>query len=204
MPRIKLTTFLFNDSVDSVEKSRRMGKYVSDPGGSDYYWGVAEGAKRLFADEQPYDRAVAALDNITVEHKRQDNKSALLRLYQWKLGHAGFPLPVPVGEIMGPGGELVVTLKPAYAWQTKTQKAAYVLWTYKDVRLTAPLAGIGVYFLEQQLRTGNFSDYDFYLLDLATCRRFGRSAISAGTPRAAMMALKYQEDLYLAAKKGAA
>lgn len=204
MPRIKLTTFLFNDSVDSVEKSRRMGKYVSDPGGSDYYWGVAEGARRLFLEGQPYDAAVAALDNMSVDHKRQDNKAALFELYRWKLRHPGSPLPVPVGEVKGPAGELVVMLKPAYAWQTKGRKAAYVLWTYKDFRLSSHLAGIGVHFLEKQLRIGNFAGYDFYLLDLENCRRFGRSCVSSSTPRAAEMALKYQEDLYLEAKRGAA
>jgi len=203
MPRINLTTFLFNDSVDSVEKARRLGKYANDPGGGDYYWGAKEAAKKLFGEDAPYDAAIAVMANISQPTRRTDNELALRNLYAWKLKHPGVAIPTPVGTAKGPQGELIVTLRPAYGWLSKAKHEAYVLWTYKDVRLSSRLAGMGVYLLELHLRHGPFANMDFYILDVETGRRFGRRAISKDTPIATVMALQYQEELYLQAKKAA-
>lgn len=200
MPRMNLTTFLANDSSDSVTKASKMAKYADAPGGADYYWGLKHAARKIFLEGEPYDQAVSVMINMTVDHQRRDNQSALRELHSWKLANPGDPLEPPTGQIAGPAGELIIKLEPAFAIERNGKREAYVLWTYKDLRLTRAVAGMGILLLEQGLQVGEFADWQFYILDVVTKKRFGHSAIGKSTAMATVAAIQAQESLFLSAK----
>lgn len=202
MTRIQLTTFLAHDLSDSVQKTNRLSKYVETPGGSDYYWGLKHAAKKIFVEGISFDEAVGVMSNMTVDHQRVDNQAALKNIYDWKLKHKGIGLEkIPSGEIAGPTGDLVVKLEPTFAIGVGKRREAYVLWTYKDLRLTRAVAGIGVHLLESGLKSGKFADWHFYVLDVVTGERFGHGCVRKDTPDAAAFALRTQEELLVAMKK---
>lgn len=205
MTRMGLPTFLFNDWVDSVTRTSRIAKYAFDPGGGDYHWAAKQAAAKLFYNDMAYDQAVAeVMSNMNRSHQRQDNQAALKTIYEWKLAHPGIAHMPPSGEIPGPAGELIVTLRPAFALQEKGITTAYVPWMFKEVRLESKLAGIGVHLLEQGLKHGVYKDWRFALIDTVSGKCFNRT--HKDTAEAAAFMMRTQEEMLLAqkAKKKAA
>lgn len=203
MPRMNLTTFLANDAADSVTKTSKILKYVDSPGGADYYWALKAAAKKMFLDGEPYDQAVGVMANMTVNHQRVDNQTALLAAHQWKLANPGEAVAPPSGSISGPKGELIIKLEPAWAVRRKGIVEAYVPWTFKHERIARPVAGMGVWLLESGLQHDDYESWRFYLIDLITGKRFGRDCITKSTAIATMSALETQENIYHNAKKTA-
>lgn len=203
MTRMMLQTFLANDLSDSVTKANRLSKYTSSPGGGDYWWGAKQAARRMINDAESYDQAVAAFSAMTVPHQHSDNQKLCQRIYQWKLKNADL-VPVvdemPTAEIAAPQGELVVKLEPNFAVVRKGVVEAYTLWTFKELRLTSKVAGMGIHLLELGLQHDARADWRFYLLDAVTLERFGHSKIGAGTAAATLFALRTQEELLLSHK----
>ena len=199
MARMSLTTFLFNDCVDSVTRTTRLAKYVDEPGGRDYHWAAKNAASRLFEDDVPYDQAVAeVMSNMTRAHQRADNQDALKAIYAWKQENPGLAYAPPAGEVSGPLGELTIVLKPAFALERKGTITAYVPWMFKDERLTSNIAGIGVHLLELGLQTGAYQDWRFALFDTVTKKAFSRT--HKNTAEAAHFLIRSQEE-QLAAQK---
>lgn len=205
MTRMGLTTFLYNDWVDSVTRTSRLAKYAFDPGGGDYHWAAKQAAAKLFYEDMPFDQAVAeVMSNMTRPHQRKDNQDALKTIYDWKLAHPGVAHAPPHGEHPAPKGELVITLKPAFALEEKGIVTAYVPWMFKDVRLTPKLAGIGVHLLQLALKKGEHKDWRFALIDTVTGKCFNRT--HKDTAEAADFMVRTQEEMLLVqwAKKKAA
>ncbi|NGM52198.1 hypothetical protein G5B46_21530 [Caulobacter sp. 602-2] len=200
---MNLTTFLANDAADSATKTSKILKYVDRPGGADYYWALKSAAKKMFLDGEPYDQAVGVMANMTVDHQRLNNQQALKAAYDWKIQNPGEALPPPSGSVSAPKGELTIKLEPAWAIKRKGKFEAYVPWTFKNERLSRPTAGIGIWLLESGLQHDDYENWDFYLIDLVTKKRFGRSCITKSTALATMSALEAQENIYLNAKKSA-
>lgn len=199
MTRMGLTTFLFNDCVDSVARTTRLAKYADEPGGRDYHWAAKHAAGRLFYDEMPYDQAVAeVMSNMTRPHQRKDNQEALKTIYEWKQENPGSAHAPPAGEITGPQGELTIVLKPTFALEAKGVVTAYVPWMFKDERLTANIAGIGVHLLELGLQKGAFEAWRFALIDTVTGKCFTRT--HKNTAEAAHFMVRTQEELLVAQK----
>jgi hypothetical protein len=201
MTRMMLQTFLANDLSDSVTKSNRLGKYASAPGGGDYWWGAKEAARRIVNDGESYDEAVGSFAAMSVAHQLRDNQELAHRIYQWKLAQPAFKRvtnEMPNAEVAGPLGKLIVKLEPNFAVWRKGNVEAYVLWTFKELRLTPKVAGIGVHLLELGLQHDLQSSWKFYLLDTITLERFGHSKIVSGTAAATQFALRTQEELLLA------
>jgi hypothetical protein len=198
-----LQTFLANDLSDSVTKANRLGKYTTTPGGGDYWWGAKQAARRMINDGESYDQAVAAFSAMTVPHQHKDNQELCQRIYQWKLKGASFA-PVtdemPTAEIAAPQGKLIVKLEPNFAVSRKGIVEAYALWTFKELRLTPKVAGMGIHLMELGLQHDDRADWRFFLLDTVTLERFGHSKIGASTADAALFALRTQEELLLASK----
>jgi hypothetical protein len=200
MTRMSLTTFLFNDCVDSVERTTRLAKYADDPGGGDYHWAAKQAASKLFYEDMPYDRAVAeVMSNMTRPYQRKDNQEALKTIYEWKRVNPGIAYAPPAGEIIGPKGELIVVLKPAFALKQKGIITAYVPWMFKDERLTANIAGIGVHLLELGLKRDAREEWRFALIDTVTGKCFVRT--HKNTAEAALFMIRTQEELLLEQKK---
>lgn len=202
MTRMLLQTFLANDLVDSVTKASRLSKYGS-PGGSDYWWGVKQAARRMINDGESYDQAVGCMSNMSVHHQLKDNQDFTFKLYQWKLAHGTFnpvAMIMPIAEVAGPKGELVVKLEPNFAIKRKGVVEAYVLWTFKELRLTSKVARMGIHMLELALQHDAFENWKFFILDVTTGEKFGRRSISAGTPAAVAFALRTQEELLVSGK----
>jgi hypothetical protein len=203
MPRMMLQTFLANDLADSVAKATRLSKYNATPGGGDYWWGAKEAARRILNDDESYDQAVGAFANMSKPQQAKDNQDLAFRIYQWKLKNKDTS-PVlsemPHAEIAGPKGELVVKLEPNFAVVRKGKIDAYVMWTFKDLRLSSRVAGMGIHLLELGLQHDERADWSFYILDTVTLKRFGHSSISSGTASATQFALRTQEELLLAHK----
>lgn len=192
MSRMSLTTFLFNDCVDSVTLTTRLAKYAEEPGGRDYHWAAKLGASRLFEDCVPYDQAVAeVMSNMTRMHQRKDNQEALKAIYSWKQENPGTVHSPPAGEVTGPLGELTIVLKPTFALERKGVVTAYVPWMFKDVRLTSNIAGIGVHLLELGLQTGPYCDWRFAMFDTVTRKTFSRT--HKNTAEAAHFLMRSQE-----------
>ncbi|MFT4935578.1 MAG: hypothetical protein ACI9LT_002280 [Pseudoalteromonas distincta] len=203
MPRMMLQTFLANDLADSVSKATRLSKYHASPGGGDYWWGAKEAVRRIIAGGESYDQAVGSFANMSKPHQAKDNQELTYRIYQWKLKNKDVePLhsEMPVAEVSGPQGKLIVKLEPNFAVKRKGVFEAYALWTFKELRLTSPVAGMGVHLLELALQHDDCASWKFYLLDCGSLRRFGHSAVSSGTAAAATFALRTQEELLLNGK----
>lgn len=203
MTRMSLTTFLFNDCVDSVTRTTRLAKYADEPGGGDYHWAAKQAASKLFYDDMPYDQAVAeVMSNMTRLYQRKDNQEALKTIYEWKQANPGVAHLPPNGEITGPKGELTIVLKPAFALEKKGVVTAFVPWMFKDERLTANVAGIGVHLLELGLQKGLHEKWRFALIDTVTGKCFART--HKNTAQAALFMLRTQEELLIAQKAKAA
>lgn len=199
MTRMGLTTFLYNDWVDSVTRTSRLAKYAFDPGGGDYHWAAKQAAGKLFADDLPYDQAVAeVMANMSRAYQRKDNQDALKTIYDWKLAHPGKAHTPPVGEVEAPQGELAVTLRPVFALEKKGVVTAYVPWMFKEARLTPKLAGIGVHLLEQGLQIDNHEAWRFAMIDTVNGKCFSRT--HKDTAEAAAFMLRTQEEVILAQK----
>ena len=199
MTRMSLTTFLYNDCVDSVARTTRLSKYADDPGGGDYHWAAKLGASKMFYDDMPYDQAVAeSMSNMTRDYQRKDNQDALKMIHTWKLNHPGSAHAPPVGEIKGPQGELVVVLKPTFALEQKGVITAYVPWMFKDERLSPNVAGIGVHLLERGLKKGNYASWKFALIDTSTGKCFFRT--HKHTIEAANFIIRTQEEILVVKK----
>lgn len=199
MTRMSLTTFLFNDCVDSVARTARLSKYAEEPGGRDYHWAAKHAASRLFYDDVSYDQAISeVMANMTRPYQRRDNQEALKGLYEWKQQNPGFPHAPPSGDICGPMGELQIVLKPAFAWERKGVVTAYVPWMFKDVRLTANIAGIGVHLLELGLQKGHYEHWRFALFDTVAQKGFSRT--HKNTAEAARFMIRTQEELLVSQK----
>lgn len=193
MVRMSLTTFLFNDCVDSVTRTTRLSKYMEEPGGRDYHWAAKHAASRMFQDDVPYDQAVSeVMTNMTRAHQRADNQEALKGIYAWKQENPGVAYAPPAGEVTGPLGELTILLKPAYALERKGVVTAYVPWMFKDVRLTSNIAGIGVHLLELGLQTGRYRNWQFAMFDTVTKKAFSRT--HKHTAEAAHFLIQAQEQ----------
>lgn len=203
MTRMMLQTFLANDLADSVTKTTRLAKYNVSPGGGDYWWGAKEAARRIVNDGESYDQAVGAFANMTVPHQLKDNQELALKIYQWKLNNkdaAPVGGAMPSAEVSGPKGELIVKLEPAFAVARKGVVEAYVLWTFKELRLSSRVAGMGIHLLELALQHDAQAAWRFYILDTGTLKRFGHSSISSNTADAAAFALRTQEELLISGK----
>jgi hypothetical protein len=192
-----LTTFLFNDCVDSVTRTTRLAKYADEPGGRDYHWAAKQAASKLFYDDISYDQAVAeVMSNMSRPHQRKDNQDALKTIYAWKLANPGLAHAPPSGQITGPKTELVIVLKPAFALEKKGVVTAYVPWMFKDERLTANIAGIGVHLLELGLQKDAYENWRFALIDTVTGKCFSRT--HKNTAQAARFMIRTQEELLIA------
>lgn len=203
MTRMMLQTFLANDLSDSVTKANRLGKYASTPGGGDYWWGGKLAAKRMINDGESYDQAVGSFAAMTVAHQHKDNQDLAHRIYHWKLKNAGLTpvtAEMPAAEVAAPQGKLIVKLEPNFAVYRKGVVEAYTLWTFKELRLTPKVAGMGVHLLELGLQHDERADWIFYLLDTVTLERFGHGKIGRGTASATLFALRTQEELLLSTK----
>jgi len=199
MARMSLTTFLFNDCVDSVTRTTRLAKYLEEPGGRDYHWAAKHAASRLFEEDIPYDQAVAeVMTNMTRAHQRADNQEALKAIHSWKQANPGLSHAPPVGEVTGPLGQLTIVLKPTFALERKGAITAYVPWMFKDVRLTPKIAGIGVHLLELGLQAGPYEDWRFALFDTVTKKTFSRT--HKNTAEAAHFLIRSQEEQLVAQK----
>ena len=203
MTRMGLVAFLFSDCLDSVSRTTRLAKYADDPGGRDYHWAAKLGAMKVFADDMSYDQAVAeTMTNMTRSHQRLDNQEALKALHTWKVQNPGVSKMPPSGEVKGPKGELVISLKPTFAVERKGVTTAYVTWMFKDVRLTAQVASIGVHLLEIGLRKDEFVGWRFALIDTVSSKSFWRT--HKHSAEAAQFAIRTTEEVIIAHRKKAA
>ena len=203
MTRMGLVAFLFSDCLDSVSRTTRLAKYADEPGGRDYHWAAKLGATKVFADDMSYDQAVAeTMTNMTRSHQRVDNQEALKALYTWKVRNPGVSKTPPSGELAGPQGELIVSLKPSFAVERKGITTAYVPWMFKDVRLTAQVASIGVHLLEVGLQKDEFADWRFALIDTVSSKCFWRT--HKHSAEAARFAIRTTEEIIIAQRQKAA
>jgi len=201
MTRMGLVTFLANDCVDSVARTSRLSKYAL-PGGGDYHWAVKKGAEEIFVNEASYDEAVSeVMGNMTKSTQRLHSQAALKSLYEWKLSHPGTYVPAPSGNFVGPKGELIIRLDPSFACVSGGKSTAYVLWLFKELRLTPQVAGMGVHLLQSALGVGEHSNWRFALLDVPAGKVFSRT--HKNTASAVEFAVRTQEELLLSVKKAA-
>ncbi|TFW10887.1 hypothetical protein EGY25_14370 [Brevundimonas intermedia] len=197
MTRMGLVAFLFSDCLDSVSRTTRLAKYADDPGGRDYHWAAKLGAQKMFGDDVSYDQAVAdTMSKISRSHQRLDNQEALKGLYGWKIANPGVGKEPPSGELAGPKGELIVSLKPCFAVERKGVTTAYVPWMFKEVRLTAQVASIGVHLLEVGLQKDAYSNWRFALIDTVTQKCFWRT--HKHSAKAANFAIRTTEEILIA------
>lgn len=199
MTRMGLVAFLYSDCLDSVSRTTRLAKYAADPGGRDYHWAAKLGASKLFEDDMPYDQVVGeVMPNMTRPTQRSDNQHALKALYDWKLNNAGIYKKPPSGELSGPKGELIITLKPSFAVEKKGVTTAYVPWMFKDTRLTPQVASIGVHLLELALQKDDYATWKFALIDTGTQKCYSRT--HKNSAEAAIFAVRTTEEALLAQK----
>ncbi|WP_447909429.1 hypothetical protein [Brevundimonas bullata] len=199
MTRMGLVAFLLGDCIDSVSRTMRLAKYAADPGGQDYHWAAKLAAARMFGEDLSFDQAVSeVMASIKRDHQRRDNQDALKTLYDWKISRPGVFRQPPAGELTGPCGELTITLKPVFALERKGVTTAYVPWMFKDVRLTAQVAGIGVHLLELGLQKDEYAGWRFALIDTVSGKCFNRT--HKHTAEAANFAVRTTEEMLIAAR----
>lgn len=194
MVRMSLTTFLYNDVVDSVTQTDRLERRVNGKGkGGDYYWAAKLAAAKMFEEEMSYDQAISeVMVNMTVPTQRLDNQSALKVLNDFRLAQGGAARVPPRGEIVAPLNILSVQLEPTFAIETKGKVTAYVPWMFKDDRLTAKIAGVGIHLLQTELAYGDYADWRFAMIDTVTGVTFRKT--HKNTAEAANRMLRSQEE----------
>ena len=198
MPRILLPTFLRNSCCDSIEKANRLGRYAEpSKDGHDHYWSLKEGAKRLCLEGQSFDEACEVFANMTDQTAIGSNKAALFRMYQWRLKNKGTYFQPPSGVIGGPQGQLSIKLEPEFGFLQGGKRKVIQIWTSRSVSLPPSVAGMGVLALELGLKKDEWSDCEFYILNLDSGKKFGPKSITSSADIAFTAELAAQEAMYV-------
>lgn len=198
MPRILLPTFLRNSCCDSVEKANRLGRYAEpSKDGHDHYWSLKDGAKRVCLAGQSFDEACEVFGNMTDQAAIADNKAALLRMYQWRLKNKGKFFEPPKGSIAGPLGQLIVKLEPEFGFIQRGKRKVIQIWTSRTMQLPPSVAGMGVLALELGLKSGEWDDCEFYVLNLDIGKKFGPKSVTTNADVAFAAELAAQELMYV-------
>lgn len=194
MVRMSLTTFLYNDVVDSVTQTDRLERRVNGTGkGGDYYWAAKLAAAKMFEEGMSYDQAISeVMVNMTVATQRLDNQSILKVLNDFRLAQGGIPRVPPRGEVVAPLNILAVQLEPNFAIEKNGKVTAYVPWMFKDDRLSAKIAGVGIHLLQTKLAFGDYADWRFAMIDTVNGSIFKKTHKNTG--EAAERMLRSQEE----------
>ncbi|WP_296177919.1 hypothetical protein [uncultured Brevundimonas sp.] len=192
---MSLTTFLYNDIVDSVTLTDRLeSRATGTSKGGDYYWAAKQAANKMFHEDMSYDQAISeVMANMTKSKQRTDNQNVLKTLHEFRLANPGEAQAPPSGEITGPLKILTITLKPAFAIKKAGKVTAYIPWMFKEERLTAKIASVGIHMLKTELAHGEFANWRFSMIDTINGETFSRT--HKNTAEAAETMLRSQEAL---------